>query len=82
LLPRCTSFCRLSLQPGAQVWIDDGAIGARVMEKVGDDWLLEVMQAPPEGKKIRADKGLHFPDTAFNIGALTEKDRDDIAFIV
>jgi pyruvate kinase len=70
------------LQPGAQVWIDDGAIGARVMEKVGDDWLLEVLQAPPDGKKIRADKGLNFPDTALNIGALTEKDRDDLAFIV
>src|SRR5215510_10387305 len=32
------------LQPGAQVWIDDGQIGARVMEQVGEDWLLEVMQ--------------------------------------
>ena len=70
------------LQPGAHVWIDDGTIGARVMEKVGEDWLLEVMQAPPHGKKIRADKGLNFPDTVLNIGALTEKDRDDLAFIV
>src|SRR5215471_353926 len=70
------------LQPGAQVWIDDGTIGARVIEKVGDDWLLEVMQAPPHGKKIRADKGLNFPDTTLNIAALTEKDRADLAFIV
>jgi pyruvate kinase len=70
------------LQPGAHVWIDDGAIGARVIEKVGEDWLLEVIQAPPDGKKIRADKGLNFPDTALNIGALTEKDRNDLAFIV
>ena len=52
------------------------------LEKVGDDWLLEVMQAPPDGKKIRADKGLNFPDTALNIRALTETDRDDLAFIV
>jgi len=70
------------LQPGAHVWIDDGIIGARVMEKVGDDWLLEVMQAPPDGKRIRADKGLNFPDTPLNIEALTKKDRDDLAFIV
>ena len=40
------------------------------------------MQAPPDGKKIRADKRLNFPDTALNIEALTEKDRDDLAFIV
>jgi hypothetical protein len=52
------------------------------LEKVGDDWLLEVMQAPPDGKKIRADKGLNFPDTALNIRALTETDRDDLGFIV
>jgi pyruvate kinase len=71
----------VQLQPGAHVWIDDGTIGARVMEKVGEDWLLAVIQAPPHGKKIRADKGLNFPDTALNIGALTEKDRDDIPFI-
>jgi pyruvate kinase len=70
------------LQPGAHVWIDDGAIGARVIKKVEEDWLLEVIQAPPDGKRIRADKGLNFPDTALNIGALTEKDRDDLAFIV
>src|SRR5262245_51761978 len=70
------------LQPGAQVWIDDGTIGARVIEKVGDNWLHELIQAPPDGKRIRADKGLNFPDTALNIGALTEKDRDDLAFIV
>ena len=69
------------LQPGAHVWIDDGTIGARVIEKVDEDWLLEVIQAPPKGKKIRADKGLNFPDTVLNIGALTEKDRDDMAFI-
>jgi pyruvate kinase len=70
------------LQPGAHVWIDDGTIGARIIEKVGENWLLEVMQAPPDGAKIRADKGLNFPDTVLNIGALTEKDRDDLAFIV
>ena len=69
------------LQPGAHVWIDDGTIGARIIAKVGEDWLLEVIQAPPHGKKIRPDKGLNFPDTALNIEALTEKDRDDIAFI-
>ena len=39
------------------------------------------MHAPPEGKKIRADKGLNFPDTVLTIGALTAKDRDDMAFI-
>jgi pyruvate kinase len=51
------------------------------MQKVDDDWLLEVIQAPPDGRKIRADKELNFPDTTLDIEALTEKDREDIAFI-
>ena len=33
------------------------------------------MQAPPHGKKIRADKGLNFPDTALNIGVDRERPR-------
>ena len=67
---------------GAQVWIDDGQIGARVTKLVGDGALLTITHAPPDGKKIRADKGLNFPDTDLNIAALTAKDRDDLAFVV
>ena len=67
---------------GAQVWIDDGQIGARVTKVAGDGALLTITHAPPDGKKIRADKGLNFPDTDLAIAALTAKDRDDLAFVV
>ncbi len=70
------------LAPGAQVWIDDGQIGAIVTKMVGDDALLTITQAPPDGKKIRADKGLNFPDTELDAAPLTAKDYDDLAFVV
>ena len=70
------------LQVGAPVWIDDGAIGARVTARTEDGVLLEIVQAPPDGKKIRTDKGLNFPDTDLEVGPLTAKDREDLAFVV
>ncbi|MEP7187865.1 MAG: pyruvate kinase, partial [Roseiflexaceae bacterium] len=66
---------------GAQVWIDDGQIGARVTELTGAGTLLTIMQSPPDGKKIRADKGLNFPDTDLAIAPLTAKDYDDLRFV-
>ena len=69
------------LRVGAQVWIDDGQIGLVVTELKAEGALLHVVQAPPEGKKIRPDKGLNFPDTDLAIAPLTPKDRQDLAFI-
>jgi len=70
------------LQVGAPVWIDDGVIGARVTARTEDGVLLEIEQAPPDGKKIRTDKGLNFPDTNLEVAPLTAKDREDLAFVV
>ena len=70
------------LAVGAHVWIDDGQIGARVTALTNDGALLTITQAPPGGKKIRADKGLNFPDTDLAIAPLTAKDHDDLAFVV
>ncbi|MBC8161730.1 MAG: hypothetical protein H7Z42_10980, partial [Roseiflexaceae bacterium] len=58
-----------------------GQVGARVTELVGGDALLTITHAPPDGKKIRADKGLNFPDTALAIAPLTAKDYADLPFV-
>jgi pyruvate kinase len=65
---------------GERVYIDDGQIGARVVELVDEGAVLEIFQAPAKGKKIRSDKGLNFPDTEFTVMPLTEKDRQDLDF--
>ncbi|MBC8162085.1 MAG: hypothetical protein H7Z42_12800, partial [Roseiflexaceae bacterium] len=69
------------LAVGAPVWIDDGQLGARVTALVGGDALLTITHAPPDGKKIRAYKGLNFPDTALAIAPLTAKDYADLPFV-
>jgi pyruvate kinase len=76
------------LQPGAAVWIDDGKVGARVLEthhtlhpSIRHGIVLEVLHANPKGVKLRADKGLNFPDTVLQISPLTEKDYRDLDFV-
>lgn len=66
---------------GERVFIDDGQIGTRVIELVQEGAILEVFQAPAQGRKIRSDKGLNFPDTEFSVVPLTEKDKSDLAFV-
>jgi pyruvate kinase len=66
---------------GAQVWIDDGQIGARVVSLKADGALLQISQAPPKGKKIRPEKGMNFPDTDLQVTPLTAKDRKDLDFV-
>ena len=69
------------LQVGESVYIDDGQIGARALERVADGVVIEIVRAPAKGRKIRSDKGLNFPDTDFQVASLTEKDRADLEFV-
>lgn len=85
--PSCQVACTppeilAHLKVGATVWIDDGKIGARVVgiEPVGV--VLEVDKVAPQGKKLREEKGLNFPDSQLSIQPLTEKDRQDLDFVV
>ena len=70
------------LAVGERVYIDDGQIGARVVEMVNEGAILEIFQAPAKGRKISSDKGLNFPDTKFSVVPLSEKDRVDLDFVV
>jgi pyruvate kinase len=67
---------------GQRVYIDDGQIGARVVDRVAEGAVLEIFQASPKGRRIRSDKGLNFPDTKFEVVPLTDKDRKDLDFVV
>jgi pyruvate kinase len=69
------------LQPGLQVWIDDGKIGARVVELVEDGAVLEVTVVADKGKKLKPEKGINFPAIDLDIGHLTATDRENLPFI-
>lgn len=77
------------LQVGASVWIDDGKIGARVVDthyslsaESQDGVLLEVAQVGPKGAKLRPEKGMNFPDTQLPLSPLTDRDLQDLDFVV
>jgi pyruvate kinase len=65
----------------AEIWFDDGQLGARVVELRDDGVLLAITHAPPKGKKLRSDKGLNLPGTDLAIVPLTAKDRADLAVV-
>ncbi|EIJ33528.1 pyruvate kinase [Thiothrix nivea] len=64
--------------PGQQVWLDDGKVGGNVESCDGDEICLRITHTPPHGAKLRAEKGINFPDTEFHTPALTDKDIADL----
>ncbi|NJO57781.1 MAG: hypothetical protein HC836_05225 [Richelia sp. RM2_1_2] len=70
------------LERGANIWIDDGRIGGYVECLTPDGVVLKITHARDKGEKISADKGLNFPDSSLNLSPLTEKDKQDLDFIV
>ncbi|MDW8468342.1 MAG: pyruvate kinase [Burkholderiales bacterium] len=67
-----------ALRSGHRVWIDDGRIGA-VIETVDERgaW-LRITHARPQGERIRAGKGLNFPDSTLPLPPLGETDLADL----
>lgn len=68
------------VRPGEPVWFDDGKIGGVVEYIAGGEMRIRITRAPVRGTKLRADKGINFPDSDLNCPALTAKDIDDLAF--
>lgn len=66
------------VQAGQPVWLDDGKIGGIVERNDGAEILVRITQTPPGGAKLRAEKGINFPDTVFDLPALTAKDLADL----
>ncbi|TJY59440.1 pyruvate kinase [Sinimarinibacterium sp. CAU 1509] len=86
LLEPATLGCTLpgalaAVRAGERVWFDDGRIGGVVEHGDGDRAWVRITQAPPDGGKLSADKGINFPDTALGIPALTDKDFADLEFV-
>ena len=70
-----------ALTPGAQVWIDDGKIGARVVSVASGRAVLEVFHARDRGERLRAEKGINLPSVDLAIAPLTAKDLVDLDFV-
>lgn len=70
------------LAVGHSVWFDDGHIGCRVEELRPEGALLRVFAVRTKGERLKADKGINFPNTLLALNRLTEKDLRDLDFAV
>lgn len=70
------------VRPGEPIWFDDGRIGGIIRAVEPDRIVVEITQARPGGETLRAGKGINLPETNLRLGALTDKDIDDLGFIV
>lgn len=66
------------IQVGARVLIDDGHMELKVEEKTDRELVCRVIH----GGVLRPKKGVNFPDAVLQIAALSEKDKQDLAFAV
>jgi pyruvate kinase len=71
-----------SVHTGQSVWLDDGKIGGIVTAHDAETITVKITHTGPNGAKLRAEKGINFPDTQFAMSALTAKDIADLKEVV
>lgn len=69
------------LKTGGSLWINDGKIGAHVVETGPGTATLEITSAREKGEKLKVEKGVNFPLLDLDISPLTQKDFDDLDFV-
>jgi len=70
-----------TIATGDRVLFDDGRIATVVTEHSADEIRVQVEEAAPNGTKLRAGKGINFPDTDLGVAALTDEDLSHIPFV-
>ena len=70
------------IKVGDQVSIDDGQLGGPIVGAAHGGFLVRIERGRLAGVKLRPEKGLNFPDVDLGLDPLTDKDRDDLDFVV
>lgn len=70
------------IRAGESIWFDDGKIGGTITLVEQDRAHIRITDARDAGEKLRADKGINLPDSTLHLPALTDKDIEDLAFVV
>lgn len=70
------------VKPGEEVYFNDGKIEGFVKESHPDHLLVEITGASKKGGKLKADKGINFPNSELGVSGLTEKGKRDLKFVV
>jgi pyruvate kinase len=83
-LPQITLSYRVlldQLKPDAEIWINDGKIGAKVVSRQEHQAVLEVIHAREKGERLKASKGVNLPGAELAIIPLTDDDLADLDFV-
>lgn len=64
------------VKPGERILLDDGLLSAEVLRIEGKNVICQVI----DGGMLTSKKGVNFPDSALTISAMSDKDRQDVAF--
>lgn len=67
---------------GEPIYFDDGKIEAFIKEIQSDHLIIEITGTKSKGGKLKADKGINFPESQLSFSELTDKDKTDLKFIV
>lgn len=70
------------IKKGDTILFDDGKIEGRTESILKDRIDVRIVRANENGSKLKAEKGMNFPNTMLGISGLTEKDKIDLEFIV
>jgi pyruvate kinase len=71
-----------ALRIGHRVFFDDGRIGGSVVRLRPGEVDLDIFLASSTGSKLRAEKGINFPDSDFRHSALVPEDDGTLHFVV
>jgi len=69
------------VQSGEPILFDDGKLEGVIREVAQGEMTVDILHTPPGGGKLRADKGINFPESHLRISGLTDKDREDLEFV-
>jgi len=69
------------LKVGDRVYFDDGVIMGKIHSLDEDEAIIEIEHAKKKETKLKADKGINFPDSKLAIHGLTNADREYLKFI-
>jgi len=72
----------VSVKPGERVCLDDGKILGVAESVSASELRVRIQRTPPQGARLKADKGINFPESDLELPALTAKDRADFTFAV
>lgn len=70
------------VKPGQKVVFDDNKIESVIREVKPNAMIVEITYVLNGAAKLRSEKGMNFPNSKLNIKGLTEKDKEDMKFVV